>query len=209
MQSNEEALVQTLNPYFSADKRRIKFLAMLIVALLKLTDSSLAQWALAINQPTQRGARFRRAQRFLMQFRFSARLYAQVAWQRYGQANEVVLTLDRTQYRQGSHWVQFLVLGIAHQQMSIPLLWQRSGVPVGQPGRKLHGRRPPDHPSEPDPVDQAWARPAHLFDSRPRICWLRIPGWIADRMGVDSHHSYSGQCLDNPPRPSPTSGQAV
>ncbi|WP_146141576.1 hypothetical protein [Spirosoma oryzae] len=72
MQSNEEALVQTLNPYFSADKRRIKFLAMLIVALLKLTDSSLAQWALAINQPTQRGARFRRAQRFLMQCRLAA-----------------------------------------------------------------------------------------------------------------------------------------
>lgn len=123
MQRNEETLFQTLNPYFSADKRRIKFLAMLIVALLKLTNSSLAQWALAINQPTQRDARFRRLQRFLMQFRFSARLYAQIVWQRYGQGKELVLTLDRTQYRQGSHWVQFLVLGIAHQQMSIPLVW--------------------------------------------------------------------------------------
>ena len=123
MQSNEDALVEALKIHFSCDKRRIKFLALLIVSLLKLADSSLAQWALGINQPTLGSSRFRRFQRFLGQFRFSARLYAQVLWQRYGQGKEVVLTLDRTQYQQGKEWIQFLVLGIAHQRMSIPLLW--------------------------------------------------------------------------------------
>lgn len=101
----------------------MRFLAMLIIALLKLADSSLAQWCLAINQPTQRGSRFKRLQRFLSQFNFSARIYAQVIWLRYGQGKEVVLTLDRTEYKQRGQWIQILMVGIAHQGMSIPLLW--------------------------------------------------------------------------------------
>ena len=123
MQSNETAVYDAIKMHFDRDKRRIKFIAYLIVALLKLTDASLAQWAIAINQSTQRLSRFKRLQRFLMQFQFSAKLYARLIWQQYGQGKEVVLTLDCTEYQQGSVWIQFLVLGIAHQRMSIPLLW--------------------------------------------------------------------------------------
>lgn len=96
MQSNEQAVYDAIAEHFRCDKRRIKFIAYLVVALLKLTNASLAQWCLAINQPTQRASRFKRLQRFMSQFRFSARLYAQIVWQRYGQGREVVLTLDRT-----------------------------------------------------------------------------------------------------------------
>lgn len=123
MQSNEQAVYEAIQAHFQTDKRRIRFLSMLIVALLKLADSSLAQWCLAINQTTQRDSRFKRLQRFLGQFNFSARVYAQVVWLRYGQADQVVLTLDRTEYKQRGQWIQVLMLGIAHQGVSIPLLW--------------------------------------------------------------------------------------
>lgn len=123
MQSNEQAVYDAIQAHFQTDRRRIRFLAMLIIALLKLADSSLAQWCLAINQPTQRGSRFKRLQRFLGQFNFSARIYAQVIWLRYGQGKEVVLTLDRTEYKQRGQWIQVLMVGIAHQGVSIPLLW--------------------------------------------------------------------------------------
>ena len=93
MQSNEQAVYDAIKSHFQTDKRRIRFLAMLIVGLLKLADSSLVQWCLAINHNTQRDSRFKRFQRFLGQFNFSARLYAQVVWLRYGQAKEVVLTM--------------------------------------------------------------------------------------------------------------------
>ena len=93
------------------------------MALLKLADSSLAQWSLAINQTTLRASRFKRFQRLVSQFNFSARIYAQVVWQRYGQGQTIVLTLDRTEYKQRGEWIQLLVLGIAHHNMSIPLLW--------------------------------------------------------------------------------------
>lgn len=123
MQSNEAAVYDAIKTHFDCDKRRVKFIAYLIIALLKLTQASLAQWAIAINQPTQRLSRFKRLQRFLMQFQFSAKLYAQLVWQHYGQGKEVVLTLDCTEYQQGTVWIQLLVVGIAHHKMSIPLLW--------------------------------------------------------------------------------------
>lgn len=123
MQSNEQALYNAMAPHFTCDKRRVQFLSCLLVGLLKLTSCSLAQWSRAINQPTQRSSRFKRLQRFLKSFRFAARLYARLVWSLYGQGQRVVLTLDRTEYQQGGQWIQLLVLGIAYQGMSIPLLW--------------------------------------------------------------------------------------
>lgn len=123
MQSNEDAVYDAIKDHFQCDKRRIRFMALLIIALLKLADSSLAQWSLAINQTTLRASRLKRLQRFVSQFNFSARIYAQVVWQRYGQGKEVILTLDRTEYKQRGEWIQLLVLGIAHQNMSVPLVW--------------------------------------------------------------------------------------
>lgn len=35
----------------------------------------------------------------------------------------MVLTLDRTEYKQRGQWIQVLMLGIAYQNMSVPLLW--------------------------------------------------------------------------------------
>ncbi|MCY7356404.1 MAG: hypothetical protein LH609_02860 [Rudanella sp.] len=110
---------------------------MMIIALLKLADSSLAQWSLAINPNTQRASRFKRLQRFLGLFRFSARIYDQVIWHRYGQSDQVLLTLNRTEYKQRGEWIQVLMVGIAHQGISIPLLWHsanRRGNRLPTPG---------------------------------------------------------------------------
>lgn len=123
MQNNEQALYDAIQPHFACDKRRIKFISHLIMSLLKVATCSLWQWSKAINQPTHRSSRFKRLQRFLASFHFSARLYARLVWAAYGQAPQVVLTLDRTEYQQAGQWVQLLVLGIAYKGMSIPLLW--------------------------------------------------------------------------------------
>jgi len=48
----------------------------------------------------------------------------QCIWQLYGQEKEVYLTLDRSEWKMRGKWVQVIMVGIAHQGMSIPLLWQ-------------------------------------------------------------------------------------
>jgi len=123
MQRKEEEVYDAIQSHFACDKRRIKFIAYLIVALLKLTNCSLSEWSRAVSQSTQRASRYKRLQRFVGSFQFSARLYARLVWSLYGKQDKVVLTLDRTEYQMRGEWIQVLMLSIAHQGISIPLLW--------------------------------------------------------------------------------------
>jgi hypothetical protein len=126
MQRKEQQVYDAIKTHFSGDRRRVKFISHLIVSLLKITNCSLSEWSRAIAQPTQRASRYKRLQRFVAQFRFSGRIYARVVWSVFGQGNHVVLTLDRTEYQMRGEWIQVLMLGIAHQGISIPLLWHTS-----------------------------------------------------------------------------------
>ena len=123
MQSKEQQVLDAIKNHFSTDKRRVKFISYLIVSLSKITTFGLSEWSRAIAQPTQRASRDKRLQRFVSQFRFSGRIYARVVWSVVGQGQQVVLTLDRTEYQMRGHWIQVLMLGIAHQGISIPLIW--------------------------------------------------------------------------------------
>lgn len=123
MQSKEQQVFEAIKNHFHTDKRRLTFISYLIVSLLKLTNCALSEWSRAIAQPTQRASPYKRLQRFVSQFRFSGRIYARVVWSVFGQHQQVVLTLDRTEYQMQGQWIQVLMLGIAHQGISIPLIW--------------------------------------------------------------------------------------
>ena len=123
MQSKEQQVFDAIKTHFDTDKRRVKFISYLIVSLLKITTCALSEWSRAIAQSTQRASRYKRLQRFVSQFRFSGRIYARLVWSVYGQGKQVVLTLDRTEYQMRGQWIQVLMLGIAHQGISIPLIW--------------------------------------------------------------------------------------
>ena len=124
MQDIQEALFTQIKGHFCCDKRRVKLISNLIIGLLKLTQSSLSKWSKALPGEQQLEAKYKQLQRFARFFRFSPRLYAQVVWQLFGQEKVVYLTLDRSEWQMRGEWVQVIMVGIAHQGMSIPLLWQ-------------------------------------------------------------------------------------
>lgn len=124
MQDIHKELEVQLKKHFSCDKRRVKLIANLIIGLLKLTESSLSKWCKALAGERSLEARYKQLQRFTRFFRFSPRLYARFIWQLYGQDKEVYLTLDRSEWKMRGKWVQVIMVGIAHEGMSIPLLWQ-------------------------------------------------------------------------------------
>jgi hypothetical protein len=84
----------------------------------------LSKWCKALGGERSLEARYKQLQRFARFFRFSGRLYARCIWQLYGQDKEVYLTLDRSEWKMRGKWVQVIMVGIAHEGMSIPLLWQ-------------------------------------------------------------------------------------
>ncbi len=124
MQDMNAALIAQLKGHFPCDKRRLKLISHLIIGLLKLTQSSLSKWSKALPGEQQLEAKYKQLQRFARFFRFSPRLYAGVVWRLFGQEKVVYLTLDRSEWKMRGEWVQVIMLGIAHQGMSIPLLWQ-------------------------------------------------------------------------------------
>lgn len=101
-------------------------MSKLIISLLKLDQSSLSKWSKALPGEQTLDAKYKQLQRFARFFTFSPRIYAGVIWQLVGQDKEVYLTLDPTEWKMRGVWIQVLVLGIAHQGVSIALLWQRS-----------------------------------------------------------------------------------
>jgi len=128
MKDIESDLYEQIKVHFSCDKRRVKFISCLIVSLLKFTNSSLSKWSKAIKGEQTLDAKYKQLQRFARFFSFSPRIYAQLIWQIFGTENQLYLTLDRTEWKQRGVWIQVLMLGIAHQGMSIALLWQTTNA---------------------------------------------------------------------------------
>jgi hypothetical protein len=120
---NKELEVQ-LKKHFHCDKRRIRLIANLIIGLLKLRQSSLSMWCKTLAGERSLEAKYKQLQRFARFFRFSSKLYAGFIWQLYGQSKEVYLTLDRSEWKMRGEWVQVIMVGIAYEGMSIPLLCQ-------------------------------------------------------------------------------------
>lgn len=129
MQDIYKDLQHQLRLHMHCDQRRIKLTATLIIGLLKVTESALSRWSKALPGDRSLEAKYKQLQRFVRFFRFSPKLYAQIIWRLYGQDIAVYLTLDRTdriaeRWKMRGQWVQVIMIGIAHQGMSIPLLWQ-------------------------------------------------------------------------------------
>jgi hypothetical protein len=124
MKDIQGALYAQIKAHFPCDKRRTELICKLIVGLLKLTQSGLSKWSKALPGEKDMEAKYKQMQRFARYFRFSPRLYSKVIWQLYGQGQQVYLTLDRSEWKMRGRWLQVTMIGIAHQGMSIPLLWQ-------------------------------------------------------------------------------------
>lgn len=126
MQDAEHELKKQIEIQFDCDKRYIKLISRLIIALLKLSESNLSKWSKGMSGHTLLSSKYRCLQRFLSVFRFSGQLYFEVVWGIYGGEAEVFLSLDRTEWKMRGVWVQVLMLSILDDGVSIPLLWQCS-----------------------------------------------------------------------------------
>lgn len=80
MKDINAALFSQLKAHFCCDQRRIKLIADLIIALLKLNQSSVAQWSKALPGEKELDSKYKQIQRFARFFRFSPRLYCQIIW---------------------------------------------------------------------------------------------------------------------------------
>lgn len=116
-------LERTLAQNVTWNKARINFLARFVVALIQTKTVNLAQVVSVFAGRTQRASHYKRAQRFLRFFELPfaevARLVARLA----AQPAPWVITIDRTDWYLGETPLNVLLLGIAHEGVTFPLLW--------------------------------------------------------------------------------------
>jgi hypothetical protein len=102
---------------------RISFLALFLLALLKVKTVNLSELCLGFSGKALPESSYKRLQRFFREFELD---YAQVAtlvvsWM--GIEGDWVLSLDRTTWKFGQHWYNILTLGIVHEGEAFPVLW--------------------------------------------------------------------------------------
>ena len=102
---------------------RVSFLALFLLALLKVKTVNLSELCLGFDGKALPESSYKRLQRFFRGFELDYQQLAHlvVSWMEIPQ--EWVLSVDRTTWKFGERWYNILTLGIVHQGVAFPVLW--------------------------------------------------------------------------------------
>jgi hypothetical protein len=116
-------LKQALKPHLGWHGARISFLALFLLALIKVKTVNLSDLALGFGGKARKESNYKRLQRFFRGFELDYSEIAKivVGWMNIPQP--WVLSLDRTTWEFGDHCYNILTLGIVHEGVAIPILW--------------------------------------------------------------------------------------
>ena len=110
-----------LQAHFDIDARKLEFISRFIIALLKVRSVNLTQLATALNGFAKLESNARRVKRFL-NVDFAQDMIARFVLS-FVTDDKIVLTMDRTNWKFGIVHINFLVIGIAHNGIALPVAW--------------------------------------------------------------------------------------
>lgn len=118
-------LRETLRPHLGLSKDRVETLALIVVAMVSARTVNLSHLAAERPGPALVASTYRRLQRFFQHVRLAPDWAAPIAADMAGLpgSGSWYLALDRTQWRIGSHEVNFLVLAAVTRRFRVPLMW--------------------------------------------------------------------------------------
>jgi hypothetical protein len=117
-------LERTLATTVPLNKARRNFLAKFVVALLQVKTVNLAEVASAFAGRALPESSYKRIQRFLRLFELPYAAAALALLRQSGVPPPFVVTLDRTEWQLGSTWLNVMVIGVAHEGVALPVIWQ-------------------------------------------------------------------------------------
>lgn len=117
-------LRQTLKPLLGWHGARLNFLALFIIALLRVKTVNLAELATGFRHHAQTDSNFKRLQRFFCGFELDYSLIAQAIVRIMDLPQPWVLSTDRTEWSFGKTRFNILMLGIVHNGVAYPIVWE-------------------------------------------------------------------------------------
>lgn len=124
MDQTSRLLKAALAEHLAWHGARLSFLAQFLLALFKVRSVNLAEIAEGFSGPAQVASHYKRLQRFFRGFTVNDGPWARLLVRLFPVGDGPwMLTLDRTNWQFGKAEINFLILGIAHQGMALPILW--------------------------------------------------------------------------------------
>ena len=102
---------------------RIKFLAFLILGLLKAQTVNYMKLACKVPGQAKILSKYKRVQRFFRWLKMDFALFAKAIVKLMPLPDKWVLCLDRTNWKLGKTHINILVLGVSYHGFCIPLFW--------------------------------------------------------------------------------------
>jgi Transposase DDE domain len=116
-------LERTLAENVTWNKARINFLAKFLVAIIQVKTINLVQVSSVMSGRAKQASHYKRIQRFLRFFQLPFAQLARFVIALVGLKPPFVITIDRTDWYLGKTPLNVLILGVASQGISFPLLW--------------------------------------------------------------------------------------
>ena len=117
-------LRQTLKPLLGWHGARLNFLALFIIALLRVKTVNLTELATGFRHHAKTDSNVKRLQRFFRSFELDYSLIAKVIVRIMDIPQPWVLSTDRTEWSFGKTRFNILMLGIVHNGVAYPLIWE-------------------------------------------------------------------------------------
>lgn len=102
---------------------RIKFMVLLMTALIKVQSVNFERLAQGFDNPVELSSNLRRIQRFFASFSLERDLMARLLFKILPFKGPYRLTLDRTNWKFGQRNINILILGVIYKGLSLPILW--------------------------------------------------------------------------------------
>jgi len=106
------------------NKARLKLISMLILALCKVKNVNHMSLACAFDGEASPESSMRRVQRFMANFDFPMRVVSKLIFGILPEKKNLILVMDRTNWKFGSRNINILTLGVCYKNMAIPLIFK-------------------------------------------------------------------------------------
>ena len=130
-------LLKAVRPFFSGHKSRLECLAMIVIGMIASSSVNLAEIAPSIpGLKVKHDSAYKRIQNFFAKYEINSDEVAQFIVRLFD-FKKCSLIIDRTNWKLGASELNYLVLSVRYDNVSIPLFW----LSLGKAGNSSTGER--------------------------------------------------------------------
>jgi len=126
LEHKDTLLISVLQGHFKGDLNlaRVKLISLFITALCKIKTINYDRLASGFDIKADKNSSYRRIQRFMKDFDFPMKIVSSLIFNLLPQKTNLVLVLDRTNWKFGCKNINILMLGVSYKNVAFSLMFK-------------------------------------------------------------------------------------